>query len=108
MIKRFGSGSRGAAEIKSHKWFKDKEDFCWVRLAKKEIKPPWFPTLKLGKFDTSNFDSKFTNEAVLNSPSTSCTDPPTSPGLFKGFSYEASPSFGSMQGNFQHDTPFEI
>lgn len=50
--KRLGCGHKGAADIKSHTWFKAID---WEQLETRNTKPPWIPSFK-STSDTSNFD----------------------------------------------------
>lgn len=78
--KRFGNGVRGSDEIKGHKWFKS---INWKKLEAREIQPSFLP-LVAGKHCIANFDERWTNMPLLDSPAASpkCVESP-----FKGFSY---------------------
>ncbi|CAI9762308.1 unnamed protein product [Fraxinus pennsylvanica] len=78
--KRLGNGVRGSDEIKGHKWFKS---INWKKLEAREIQPSFLP-LVAGKHCIANFDERWTNMPLLDSPAASpkCGENP-----FKGFSY---------------------
>ncbi|KAL2549945.1 Serine/threonine-protein kinase AtPK2/AtPK19 [Forsythia ovata] len=79
-IKRLGTGPRGSDEIKGHRWFKS---INWKKLDAREIQPSFLP-LVAGKHCVANFDERWTNMPLLDSPvaSPKCDENP-----FKGFSY---------------------
>lgn len=57
-------GARGdAKELKDHPFF---DDVDWDALLKKNVIPPFKPTLR-SETDTSYFDTQFTDEAIPNS-----------------------------------------
>jgi len=87
-------GVNGAAEIKTHGFFKDVD---WDKLSAKKMVPPYKPVLE-GPLDLSNFDKQFTSEAPIDSPSTPTHLPIHSP--FVGFSYTGneSPTLASLVG----------
>ncbi|KAL0382232.1 UNVERIFIED_CONTAM: Serine/threonine-protein kinase AtPK2/AtPK19 [Sesamum calycinum] len=78
--KRLGSGPRGSAEIKGHKWFKS---INWKKLEAREIQPSFLPQVA-GKQCVANFDERWTKMPVLVSPASS---PKFAENPFKGFSY---------------------
>lgn len=63
--RRLGSSNRDVDEIKEQPFFADFLD--WDLLYRKEINPPYCPTVKNGMMDTANFDDTFTNEPVIDS-----------------------------------------
>lgn len=67
MEARLGS-TRGAVEIKEHKWFSDLD---WDKVYRKEIKPEFDPSAGKGPaFDGSSadhFDEEFTSETAIDS-----------------------------------------
>lgn len=63
--RRLGSGPRDVDEIKEQQFFSDHID--WDTLYRKEIQPPYRPTVKNGDMDTNNFDTQFTSEPVVDS-----------------------------------------
>ncbi|XP_022888384.1 serine/threonine-protein kinase AtPK2/AtPK19-like [Olea europaea var. sylvestris] len=77
---RLGNGLRGSDEIKGHKWFKS---ISWKKLEAREIQPSFLP-LVAGKHCIANFDERWTNMPLLDSPAASpkCGENP-----FRGFSY---------------------
>lgn len=62
--KRLGCGADDFEAIKQAGFF---EDIDWDALYNKEITPPYQPDVKGGAEDTSNFDTQFTTEPVLDS-----------------------------------------
>ncbi|KAJ3682921.1 hypothetical protein LUZ60_013148 [Juncus effusus] len=78
--KRLGSGTSGSDEIKNHKWFKS---INWRKLESREIQPTFIPNVA-GKSCVKNFDERWTNMPVLDSPAGS---PVAAGNNFLGFSY---------------------
>eukprot|EP00004_Rigifila_ramosa_P009009 TRINITY_DN2046_c0_g1_i10.p1 TRINITY_DN2046_c0_g1~~TRINITY_DN2046_c0_g1_i10.p1 ORF type:complete len:311 (-),score=80.79 TRINITY_DN2046_c0_g1_i10:208-1140(-) len=62
---RLGAGPRDAESIKAHPFF---AGVSWRHYLSKEIEAPFKPPIT-NPADTSNFDKKFTGEALLDSPS---------------------------------------
>lgn len=62
--KRLGSGPTGSDEVRNHKWFKS---INWKKLEEREIQPNFRPTVN-GKHCTANFDEKWLNMPVSDSP----------------------------------------
>merc|ERR1719150_1976676 len=60
---RLGHGPPDADPIKAHPFFTGLD---FGKLVRKEIQPPFVPTVK-GATDTSNFDAEFTSEKVVDS-----------------------------------------
>jgi protein kinase A len=52
LSRRFGNLKAGAQDIKDHRWF---SDIDFVKLANKQVKPPYVPNIK-GEGDCSHFD----------------------------------------------------
>lgn len=78
--KRLGSGPTGSDEVKCHKWFKP---INWKKLEAREINPSFRPEVA-GKHCIANFDKRWTDMSLLDSPASS----PTATGNpFQGFSY---------------------
>lgn len=50
--KRLGCSTRGAEEVKLHKWFRGVN---WQKVEDKQIPSPWFPKMD-NEFDTQCFD----------------------------------------------------
>ncbi|KAI7745629.1 hypothetical protein M8C21_033475 [Ambrosia artemisiifolia] len=78
--KRLGNGSLGSDEIKHHKWFKP---INWKRLDAREIQPTFRPEVA-GNQCIANFDKRWTDMPLLDSPASS---PNASANLFQGFTY---------------------
>ncbi|KAM0050564.1 putative protein kinase AGC-Pl family [Helianthus debilis subsp. tardiflorus] len=78
--KRLGNGSMGSDEIKHHKWFKP---INWKRLDAREIQPTFRPEVA-GNQCIANFDKRWTDMPLLDSPASS---PNASANLFQGFTY---------------------
>nr|XP_029143854.1 serine/threonine-protein kinase AtPK2/AtPK19 isoform X4 [Arachis hypogaea] len=83
--KRLGSGARGSEEIKSHKWFKSVN---WKKLEAREIRPSFVPEVS-GKHCVANFEERWTNMPLLDSPAAS---PKKDDNTFKKFSFIGTPS----------------
>ncbi|XP_051123160.1 serine/threonine-protein kinase AtPK1/AtPK6-like [Andrographis paniculata] len=79
--KRLGSGSKGAEEIKSHKWFRT---INWKKLETREILPKFKPDVS-GQECTANFDHCWTAMPADDSPAPT----PTSGEHFPGYTYVA-------------------
>jgi hypothetical protein len=62
--KRLGCGPTGAAAIKKHAFFAGVD---WAGLEKKKVPSPFVPTMANAE-DTSNFDTRFTLERVVDTP----------------------------------------
>lgn len=93
---RLGSGSAGAAAIKSHPFFAKHID--WGMLWAKKVRPPFKPSVA-SAIDTSNFDPEFTNEV----PTDSLVDDShllsaTVQAQFAGFSYNGPSTGESLRG----------
>ena len=61
--KRLGTGAADFNELKSHAFF---APFDWDKVYRKEVTPLYTPFVK-SEMDTSNFDTQFTNEPVVDS-----------------------------------------
>lgn len=64
---RLGSGPTGSEEIKRHKWFKP---INWKKLEAREIQPSFRPEVA-GKQCIANFEKRWTDMPVLDSPAAS-------------------------------------
>ncbi|OEL14857.1 Serine/threonine-protein kinase AtPK2/AtPK19 [Dichanthelium oligosanthes] len=84
--RRLGSGTGGSDEIKNHKWFKS---INWKRLEARQIQPSFRPNVA-GKTCTANFDERWTNMPLQDSPVAS---PVAANSNFVGFSYARPPPF---------------
>ncbi|GAB4856225.1 Serine/threonine-protein kinase AtPK2/AtPK19 [Ancistrocladus abbreviatus] len=82
--KRLGSGSTGSEEIKRHKWFRPVN---WKKLEAREIQPSFRPEVA-GKHCIANFEKRWTDMPVVDSPAAS----PNADGnlIFKDFTYVRS------------------
>eukprot|EP00262_Sarcandra_glabra_P000012 TRINITY_DN10004_c0_g2_i1.p1 TRINITY_DN10004_c0_g2~~TRINITY_DN10004_c0_g2_i1.p1 ORF type:complete len:186 (+),score=30.08 TRINITY_DN10004_c0_g2_i1:46-558(+) len=78
--KRLGSGPGASEEIKRHKWFKS---INWKRLDAREIQPSFRPNVA-GKHCIANFEERWTNMPLKDSPAAS---PTTGDSNFMGFTY---------------------
>ncbi|XP_077239308.1 serine/threonine-protein kinase AtPK2/AtPK19-like [Tasmannia lanceolata] len=78
--KRLGSGLGGSDEIKLHKWFKS---INWKKLDAREIQPSFRPNVA-GKQCIANFEERWTNMSLLDSPVAS---PVAGDSNFMGFTY---------------------
>jgi serine/threonine protein kinase len=79
-------------EIKEHPFF---EGLDWDKVYKKEVSAPFKPTVTDGELDTSNFDTDFLNEPVVDSVVAS-SGMGKDAGLddFKGFTYKGESALG--------------
>ncbi|VFQ95687.1 unnamed protein product [Cuscuta campestris] len=78
---RLGSGSRGAGEIKSHKWF---GSINWKKIEGRELRPVFKPDVN-GNDCTANFDKCWTTMPPDDSPAAT----PTAGEHFQGYTYVA-------------------
>lgn len=83
VLKRLGAKD-GAGAIKAHTWFRK---IKWDVVASKGYPPPFMP-IDGGDLDTSNFDTKFTEQAPTDSPVEGSLGASVSD-LFIGFTYVA-------------------
>lgn len=81
----------GVKEIKSHPFFKK---LNWKKVLNKEVPPPFRPKIERGKLDTSNFDSRYTNQKPVDSPASPPMLTKSMENLFAGFTYVRSPNIG--------------
>ncbi|KAJ1407163.1 Serine/threonine-protein kinase, active site [Sesbania bispinosa] len=88
--RRLGGGPRGIEEIKGHKWFKP---INWKRLDAREIQPSFRPEVA-GKYCVANFEKRWTDMPVVDSPAAS----PNGGNPFKDFSY-VRPAASFLQRN---------
>ncbi|GFS38010.1 putative protein kinase C delta type homolog [Nephila pilipes] len=82
-VKRLGMPSSPSGEIKDHPFF---STINWDKLERKEIPPPFKPTV-LSESDTRNFDSYFTMDSPTLSPVESEILASIDQQQFQGFSY---------------------
>ncbi|XP_047971638.1 serine/threonine-protein kinase AtPK1/AtPK6-like [Salvia hispanica] len=80
-LNRLGSGTRGAEEIKSNKWF---STINWKKIEEREIKPKFKPDVS-GQDCTENFDKCWTAMPLDDSPAPT----PTDGEHFHGYTYVA-------------------
>ncbi|KAF7825405.1 serine/threonine-protein kinase AtPK2/AtPK19-like [Senna tora] len=88
--KRLGSGTKGIQEIKDHRWFKP---INWRKLDAREIQPSFRPDVA-GKHCVANFEKRWTDMPVVDSPAAS----PNGGNPFKDFSY-VRPAASFLQRN---------
>ena len=81
-MNRLGAGVLGSQEIKMHAFF---EKIDWKRLFKKELSPPFQPTVHAD--ETYYFDKEFTLRTPKDSPGLPLSS--TGHELFRGFSFVA-------------------
>jgi len=62
---RLGGGDADADELKRHAFF---EGLDWNKMARKEITPPFKPTVTQGDLDTTNIDDEFKAETPKDTP----------------------------------------
>ncbi|KAK4833269.1 hypothetical protein QYF36_001811 [Acer negundo] len=90
--KRIGSGPTGSEEIKHHKWFKS---INWKKLEAREIQPSFRPDVA-GKHCIANFETRWTDMPVLDSPAASPKENKANP--FVDFTY-VRPAASFLAGN---------
>ncbi|KAI7900986.1 kinase-like domain-containing protein [Cokeromyces recurvatus] len=90
-------GNRGTDEIRNHSFFRSID---WVKLMRKEIQPPFKPTVK-SAYDTTNFDEEFTSEQPVESVTTEEDShiSKTMQEQFKGFTYDPNEGAGISLNN---------
>ncbi|RYQ83547.1 hypothetical protein Ahy_B10g102271 isoform A [Arachis hypogaea] len=88
--KRLGCGPKGIMEIKGHKWFKQ---INRRKLEAREIQPNFRPDVA-GKHCVANFEKRWTDMPVVDSPAAS----PNGANPFKDFSY-VRPAASFLQRN---------
>ena len=88
--KRLGCGPKGIQEIKEHKWFKP---INWKKLDVREIQPSFRPDVA-GKYCVANFEKRWTDMPVVDSPAAS----PNGGNPFQDFSY-VKPAASFFQRN---------
>ncbi|XP_012241692.1 ribosomal protein S6 kinase alpha-5-like isoform X2 [Bombus impatiens] len=83
---RLGGGPGDAKELKEHTFFTEAPPpFSWKALERREITPPFVPTIT-HELDTSNFSDEFTKMIATDSPA---VVPPNYDKIFRGYSYVA-------------------
>lgn len=83
---RLGGGPGDAKELKEHTFFKEAPPpFNWEALERREITPPFVPTIT-HELDTSNFSDEFTKMIATDSPA---VVPPNYDKIFRGYSFVA-------------------
>jgi len=113
--RRLGGGPDDAEEVKSHPIF---NNINWHKLYKKEIKPPFKPTIE-SETDTSNFDPVFTNSAPTDSLPNNSPAPlsDTLQQNFEGFTYSNEMSTVSVSSdmmsvgsssNYSHSSRMDV
>ncbi|CAN0879536.1 Serine/threonine-protein kinase AtPK2/AtPK19 [Linum grandiflorum] len=65
--RRLGCGAKGSQEIKDHKWFKQ---INWRKLDGREVEPSFRPNVA-GKHCTANFEKRWTDMPLSDSPAAS-------------------------------------
>ena len=86
---RLGAGPQGSDEIKTHPFF---ATIDWPRLFKKEINPPFHPTVHAD--ETYYFDREYTTRTPRDSPGLPLSS--SGPDLFRGFSFVAPIIFDNL------------
>lgn len=89
--KRLGTGPKGSEEIKSHKWFKP---INWKKLEARKIQPGFRPEVA-GKYCIANFEKKWTDMPLSDSPAVT---PKNNTNPFADFSY-VRPAATFLQSN---------
>ncbi|KAI5812822.1 kinase-like domain-containing protein [Pyronema omphalodes] len=93
-------GANGAAEIKSHKFFKSID---WQKLLQKKIQPTFRPNV-MDAMDTRNFDPEFTQEVPTDSLVEGAVISNSVQGLFEGWSYNRPAQLNSEAPGSIRDT----
>ncbi|RWR73496.1 serine/threonine-protein kinase AtPK2/AtPK19 [Cinnamomum micranthum f. kanehirae] len=91
--RRLGSGPNDSEEIKRHKWFKP---INWKKLEAREIQPSFRPNVA-GKHCIANFEERWTNMPLLDSPVAS---PTAGDCNFVGFTYVRPTSYLNETNSF--------
>jgi len=86
--KRLGSGPKGDEEIKLHPYF---DDLNWNAVYQKKLKPPYVPKIR-SPFDSSNFESTFTDMAPCLSPPSHVLST-SAQNQFQGYSWAPNGSY---------------
>ncbi|CAH8528067.1 unnamed protein product [Schistosoma mattheei] len=81
--RRLGSGPSDSEAIKMHPFFRNTD---WDRVLKKQVEPPFRPTLT-SDTDVSLFDPKFTQENPVESPDEGLPISAMVSDVFEGFTY---------------------
>ncbi|KAF7144097.1 hypothetical protein RHSIM_Rhsim05G0231800 [Rhododendron simsii] len=84
--KRLGSGPTGSEEVKRHKWF---QPINWKKLEAREIHPSFRPQVA-GKHCVANFDTRWTDMPLQDSPVSS---PKANSNHFHGFTYDPNAGY---------------
>lgn len=87
--RRLGCAPTGKRDIMDHPFFRNMD---WEKLARKEIPPPFKPKVKNPK-EANNFDSEFTSEKPVLTP--------TDPKLIKTIPQEDFDGFSYVNAHFQ-------
>lgn len=88
-------GRNGADEVKNHPFF---ADIDWDKLAKREIKPPFVPKIRVNKdgaLQTNNFDPEFTQMPVFSLENKSKLKEHRK---FSGFTYDPAAGLAGADG----------
>jgi len=64
---RLGGGPNDARELKQHPFFMDAPNFCWQALERKEVEPPFVPSIT-HELDTKYFSEEFTKASITDTP----------------------------------------
>ncbi|XP_053702750.1 ribosomal protein S6 kinase beta-1 [Synchiropus splendidus] len=98
---RLGGGPGDAADIQTHTFFRHVK---WDDLLAHRVEPPFKPTLKSAD-DVSQFDSKFTSQAPVDSPDDSTLSESANQ-VFLGFTYVAPSVLENVKENFSYEPKF--
>lgn len=95
---RLGAGPGDAAEVQSHPFFRH---IIWEDLLAQKVEPPFKPSLS-SEEDVSQFDSKFTQQAPVDSPDDSTLSESANQ-VFLGFTYVAPSVLESVKEKFSFE-----
>jgi len=91
--KRLGGGPGDADEVKKHSFFKDLD---FDKLQRRELSPPFKPTITEGKLDVGNIDEEFTKETPRDTPVMGSALRISKQVNFPGFTYISESEVGKM------------
>jgi len=102
---RLGSGPNQGEDIRNHRFF---QKIVWKDIINRSCEAPYKPKLN-GADDTTQFDSRFTNQLPVDSPvEDSCMPPDNDEFKFDGFTYIAPSLLDSLGTSSSHDHTLNV